>query len=163
MGDYNGWKNHTTWHINLILTNDQATLTEAQKVSDQAYYRARFEHFLNNRVEGELYDNWAESDRAGIFGAADRLKGWAEGLMETMVDLDTTARPPDITPARMRTTAKRIAQLKIQGSMRLIAKQAIQDALDGCDWVEIAEAFDERRKETLAYHFAETGPREEAV
>lgn len=160
MSDYQGWTNKDTWHINTILTNDEPTLTATQRVFDKGYYESRFRHFLDHRVEGQVYEDWAESDRQGVFGGADALKDWVERCMEEMVDLNTTARPAPIKPARMQTDKKRKDQLCIQQSMRFIAGQAIQDALDRCDWVDIAESFDERRKEILSFQM-DCGPREE--
>jgi hypothetical protein len=138
---YNGWKNHSTWHVALVLGNDSIVDTRVRAIVAEACERAAAEAADD---EFNIYRGDAEAIRRHCtMVAGDAIEAYCEALLERYCDI--LAMPMPYIPRARKEDRAECEQI------RYIASQCIASYMAECDYAEIGEAYIRRIAEDAAY------------
>jgi hypothetical protein len=138
---YNGWKNHSTWHVALVLGDDEFIDRRARAIVAEACERATAEA---REDEFNFYRGDAERIAAHCaYVAGEALSAYVDGMLGDFA----------VWPDRVPYSADRRAECN---AARMIADQCIASYMGDCDYNEIGEAYIRRIAEDAAYRASAT-------
>jgi hypothetical protein len=133
---YNGWKNHSTWHVALVLGDDEFIDRRARAIVAEACERATAEA---REDEFNIYRGDAETIRRHcVMVAGDAIQEYVDEFMDEYAQFGWRSPYRDIPSAECE-------------AARMMARQCIASYMAECDYAEIGEAYIRRIAEDAAY------------